>query len=342
MNAVLHPDRETERLDALYRYLQLDSEPDDAFDFLTGAAAEICGVPFASVTLVDRDRVWVKSGVGVARGDVPRAESYCALAIMEERLLDIPDLSQHARSATMTLVRQQFGAQMYAGAVLETGDGHHIGTLCVMDTRPRQLSERQKLLLTGLARQAMALIELRAHERLLKAALARAEYLAATDVLTGLANRRVLFERLDSELARSRRHGTPLSLVLIDLDHFKRINDTYGHAAGDTVLRNVGAMLAASVRAVDIAGRYGGEELCILLPQTALQGALSFAESIRATLAALTHDVGGAAITATASLGVASTETGDCEAGELFSKADGALYAAKHGGRNRVVAMPAE
>jgi diguanylate cyclase (GGDEF)-like protein len=339
MNTILHPDTEARRLDALYRYLQLDSGRDPAFDLLAEAAAEICSVPYASVTLVDRDRVWIKSGVGLEPGDVPRAESYCSLAIMQDGLLEIPDLSQDARTAGMTLVRREFGAQMYAGAVLVTGDGYHIGTLCVMDRQPRHLTQRQKHLLSGLARQVMTLIELRAHERLLKDALERAEYLAATDVLTGLVNRRVLFERLDSELARCRRYGTPLAMVLIDLDHFKNINDTFGHAAGDTVLRNVGALLTASVREVDIAGRYGGEEMCILLPQTSLQGALTFAENIRRALAAVSHDVAGTALTATASLGVAGTETGDCDAGELFSQADRALYAAKHGGRNRVMSV---
>jgi diguanylate cyclase (GGDEF)-like protein len=336
MHDVLDPEVEVPRLAALYRYLQLDSERDPAFDLLTEAAVEICGVPFASVTLVDRDRVWVKASVGLERGSVPRSESYCARAILEEHLLEIPDLAQDAATASMTMLRQQFGAQMYAGAVLETGDGYHIGTLCVMDKQPRHLTERQRQLLTGLARQAMALIELRAHERLLKEALERAEYLAATDVLTGLLNRRVLFERMETELARCRRYGTPLSVVMIDLDHFKRINDTHGHAAGDTVLRNVGALLAASVRTVDIAARYGGEEMCILLPQTGLQGALAFAEALRSKLSAQTHDIGGATITATASLGVASTEFVECDAHALFSKADSALYAAKHGGRDCV------
>lgn len=340
MYTVLRPEAEGLRIDALYRYLQLDSERDEAFDLLTEAAVEICGVPYAAVTLVERERVWIKAGVGLEQSSLPRSESYCSQAILEDHFLEIPDLSQDERTASMTLLRHQFGAQMYAGAVLETGDGHHIGTLCVMDKHPRHLTERQKYLLTGLARQAMALIELRAHERLLKEALERAEYLAATDVLTGLVNRRVLFEGLKTELARCQRYGTPLSMVLIDLDHFKNINDTFGHAAGDTVLRNVGALLAASVRAVDIVGRYGGEEMCILLPQTGLQGALTFAENIRGKLSALLHEIGQTSIAVTASLGVASTENGIADESDLFNKTDSALYAAKHGGRNCVRSAP--
>jgi diguanylate cyclase (GGDEF)-like protein len=335
-------DIEAPRLEALYRYLQLDSARDAAFDLLTEAAAVICGVPYAAVTFVDHDRVWIKSGVGLCQGDMPRSESYCARAILEQNMLDLPDLSQDARGAGMTLVRREYGAQMYAGAVLVTGDGYHIGTLCVMDRQPRFLTERQKQLLAGLAGQVMALVELRAHERTLKQALEKAEYFASTDVLTGLFNRRVLFERLDQELARCRRYGGALSIVLIDLDHFKHINDTHGHAAGDVVLRNVGKLIAGSVREVDIAGRYGGEELCILLPQTMIGGALAFAEALRAKLAALVHEVDGATIHATASLGVACTEALGLDAGALFKATDRALYAAKQGGRNCVIAGSAE
>ena len=340
MSTVLNREIESQRLDALYRYLLLDSERDATFDLLTEAAAEICAVPYAAVTLVDRDRVWIKAGVGMERGNLPRDEAYCSYAIMQERLLAIPDLSRAADLAGLTLVRRELGAQMYTGAVLKTHDGYHIGTLCVMDKQPHDLTARQKDLLAGLACQAMALIELRAHERMLRAALERAEFLASTDVLTGLVNRRTLFERLDAELARCRRYGTPLSMVLIDLDHFKHINDTFGHSAGDLVLRNVGALLNESVRAIDTAGRYGGEEMCVLLPQTSMSGALAFAENIRHKLSRQSHEIGERTITVTASLGVASTVNGAFAAADLFSKVDSALYAAKHGGRDCVMCAP--
>ncbi|HEY9100548.1 sensor domain-containing diguanylate cyclase [Chitinimonas sp.] len=331
---------EAKRLEALYRYLQLDTVPDPAFDLLAEAAAEICDVPYASVSLVDRDRVWRKAGYGLAGGtETSREESYCSRAIQHD-FLEIPDLANDAATAHMSLVRRDVGAQMYAGASLVTTDGYHIGTLCVLNTKTGVLSERQKHILRGLAGQVMSLIELRAHERSLQEALQRAEYLAATDVLTGLANRRALFEKLEHELARCRRYGTPLSAVLIDLDHFKRVNDEHGHDAGDLVLRNVGQLITASIRSVDIAARYGGEELCVLLPQTAQQGALAFAEALRGKLAALQHELGSTTITVTASLGVASVDPAlDCDAAQLIKAADQALYAAKDGGRNQVVAQ---
>lgn len=339
MNAVVlgsAPELEAKRLDVLYSYLQLDTARDAAFDLLAEAAAEICQVPYAAVTLVDRDRVWVKAGVGMQQGDVPRNESCCSKAIMQSEFLEIPDLSKDSRTNTLTILPRDLGAQMYAGANLVTTDGFRIGTLCVMDKQPRQLSERQKHILAGLAGQVMSLIELRAHERTLKEALERAEFLASTDVLTGLQNRRMLFERLNQEVARSRRYKTPLSAVLVDLDHFKLINDTHGHAAGDLVLKNVGQAIGKSVRTVDIAARYGGEEFCILLPQTGLDGAMSFAEALCKKLGELTHNFDGKQLTVTASVGVASTQSSPCDASNLINTADVALYASKDGGRNRV------
>ncbi len=334
----LAPDVEQRRLDALYRYLQLDSVRDEAFDLLTETAAEICNAPYATVSLVDRDRVWIKSGVGMTQGAaVPREEACCARAIVVEGdFLEIPDLSADARTHDMTLLRREHGTRMYAGASLVTADGYRIGTLCVMDKQPRELTERQRHILAGLAKQVMALIELRAHERMLKDALARAEYLASTDVLTGLTNRRVLFERLDQETARCRRYGTPLSAVLIDLDHFKRINDTHGHAAGDAVLKKVGQLIGSSVRELDIAARYGGEEMCVLLPQTGLEGAMSFAQAMRRKLAELTFEFDGVEVQVTASFGVASTEGLQSDGQALLKAADVALYSSKREGRNRV------
>lgn len=337
----LLPEAESKRLEALYRYLQLDSAQDPAFDLLAEAAAEICDVPYASVSLVDRDRVWRKAGFGLSGNtETPREESYCSRAI-SQGFLEIPDLGNDAATASMSLVRRSTGAQMYAGASLVTTDGYHIGTLCVLDTQTRVLSERQKHILRGLAGQVMSLIELRAHERTLQEALRQAEYLASTDVLTGLSNRRALFEKLEHELARARRYGTPLSAVLIDLDHFKRINDTYGHDAGDLVLRNVGKLILGSVRSVDVAARYGGEEICVLLPQTGAEGAQAFAEALRKKLASLPHQLGSTAITMTASLGVSSIgHSAQCDAAQLIKAADLALYAAKSGGRDRVMVEP--
>lgn len=167
---------------------------------------------------------------------------------------------------------------------------------------------------------------------------AQLESLSVTDVLTGLANRRRLMARLDEEVERARRYKTPLSVVMIDIDHFKLVNDTYGHAMGDEVLRNIGAMLKASVRATDLAARYGGEELTLVLPHTDIPAALQVAESLRMKFSEIEHGQHGVTLRKTASMGLAARDgQGDMpDAEELLRMADKALYRAKQGGRNRV------
>ncbi len=167
---------------------------------------------------------------------------------------------------------------------------------------------------------------------------AQLEDLSVTDALTGLANRRRLMTRLEEEVQRARRFRTPLSVVMIDIDHFKQVNDTHGHAMGDEVLRNIGTLLKAGVRATDLAARYGGEELTLVLPHTDAPGAFLVAEGLRQKFADLEHHLDGVSLNKTASMGVA-TRDGQTEvpsAEELLKHADEALYRAKQGGRNRV------
>ena len=167
---------------------------------------------------------------------------------------------------------------------------------------------------------------------------AQLEALSVTDVLTGLANRRRLMTRLDEEVQRARRYKTPLSVVMIDIDHFKLVNDTYGHAMGDEVLRNIGAMLKASVRTTDLAARYGGEELTLVLPHTDIPAAIQVAENLRQKFADMVHELDGASLQKTISMGVAARD-GQSEiphAEDLLKHADEALYRAKQSGRNRV------
>jgi len=156
------------------------------------------------------------------------------------------------------------------------------------------------------------------------------------DPLTGLYNRRFMEETLERELARARRTHACLSVIMLDLDHFKRLNDNYGHPAGDSVLRAVSALLLGALRASDIACRFGGEELIVILPDCALEGAVARAEAIRAEFAAMTLHELGQPLTVTASFGVSSTAVCGADQSLLLKAADTALYKAKQGGRNRV------
>lgn len=163
---------------------------------------------------------------------------------------------------------------------------------------------------------------------------------AATDALTGLVNRRELDHRLNQEVARARRYGEQLSVVMMDIDRFKDINDSHGHASGDAMLRAVGVLLKSELRAADIAGRFGGDEFVLVLPNTGKTDAWAVAEKMRAALAQLNLPQVSEPIRTTASLGVASLSESLSHPDELLDAADKALYRAKRAGRNRVELAP--
>jgi diguanylate cyclase (GGDEF)-like protein len=192
--------------------------------------------------------------------------------------------------------------------------------------------------LPSAAQSGLAMLALQAAEALLRARLyEQAERLATTDGLTGLFNRRALDEHLSARFAEAVRYQRPLSFVLLDIDHFKKVNDNHGHPAGDAVLRGVAEVLAGQARATDRAARYGGEEMALLLPETDLAGALVIAERARAAVERASHDTESGALSVTASFGVSSVPAaGIGTPAQLLEAADQALYRAKQGGRNRV------
>jgi two-component system cell cycle response regulator len=171
-----------------------------------------------------------------------------------------------------------------------------------------------------------------------KADNARLEALAHTDPLTHLLNRRALTIRLSAELERVRRYNSPLTMLLIDLDHFKMVNDTYGHLVGDEVLRGIAMILQRSLRSVDMVARYGGEEFVVVLPETSEQGAVAFAERIRQRVEQHAFEAERAnTARVTVSIGVSCFPAPHVESvDDLFARADAALYRAKEKGRNRV------
>lgn len=173
-------------------------------------------------------------------------------------------------------------------------------------------------------------------ERMVQERTNEIERISKTDKLTGLANRCALEEKLDMEYKRATRYRHDLSLSVIDLDYFKRVNDNYGHLAGDTVLREVGQRLQNLLRDTDFIGRYGGEEFVVIFPETSLDDALNIAEKLRCHLAAEPVLVEGKALYISASLGVAALNPGHQGYKDIFAEADKALYFSKSSGRDRV------
>lgn len=163
-----------------------------------------------------------------------------------------------------------------------------------------------------------------------------AENLARCDALTGVLSRRALFEALDAEVARAQRHNIALSCLMIDIDRFKIFNDTYGHQFGDKILQRIAQVISGHCRINDHLGRYGGEEFLIILPETRIDGATTFAERVRSAVAETSLDQIEDRVTL--SIGVAEWRDGDGSASRLISQADRALLEAKAAGRNRTMA----
>ena len=190
--------------------------------------------------------------------------------------------------------------------------------------------------------EAMNIKQIQSLNRELESANRELTQLATRDSLTGLVNVRVFREQLDVEIKRASRNGSTLALLLIDIDYFKKVNDSYGHQAGDAVLRAVGQLLRDMVRATDCAARYGGEEMAVLLPETSQQQAYRVAEKIRKLVMLESIEFDDQTLEVTVSIGVtADTVTPDYDGETLIKRADEALYNAKGAGRNRVEIMAA-
>jgi len=225
-------------------------------------------------------------------------------------------------------------------AVIAEDAGSRNGTSVngVLLTAPRTLVDGDKLQLGR-----GTILKFTYHDALDDSYQQRMVESALRDPLTRLYNKRYFDDRLDAELRFARRHGTSLALLMVDVDHFKRVNDQRGHLAGDCVLREIALALAQAVRNEDVVARYGGEELVVLSRAIGDEGALNLAERLRRVVEALAVTVdAGPAMRVTVSIGVAVHPTVDAaSADQLFAAADKALYAAKDAGRNRVCVAPA-
>ena len=246
------PDNEDDRLAALHALGLLDTEAEEHFDRITRLAQRVLGVPIALVSLVDGDRQWFKSRVGLEPQETSRDASFCAHAIVDDaQVFVVPDATVDHRFSDNPLVVGQPEIRFYAGSPIAAPDGSKLGTLCVIDRVPRQLDAADEQALRDLAAIVERELEVRQSTMI--------------DPLTGVYNRRG-FELLAAHVFRTaRRQAVPVSIVYLDLDGLKVVNDGQGHRAGDALIVRAADTLTATFRDSDVVARLGGDEFAVLL-----------------------------------------------------------------------------
>lgn len=322
--------QERRRLEVLERLQILDTGPEARFDRIVEMTSRLFGAPICLITLLDEQRQWFKARHGVEIKETPRSQAFCDHAIRQTDVMVVEDASQDARFAANPMVTEAPHIRFYAGAPLLTQDGYALGTLCIIDQQPRQLTPLQRTILADLAAIVIDEMELRQANRELS-------LLAHTDPLTAILNRRSFLTLAERELGRLRRTSSPACLLVIDIDHFKQINDRLGHEAGDRALMMFARRLSEEIRVQDVFARLGGEEFGLILPDTNPTQAHAAAERLRRAVEAVAFDLDGISLTLTISIGISTLQLDQGGIGGAMRRADAALYGAKHAGRNQVM-----
>lgn len=305
----------------------LDTPPEESFDRITRLASFALDVPIALVSLVENSRQWFKSKQGIEACETPIEQSFCAHAILHDEVFVVPDASTDLRFVENPLVTGNPGIRFYAGMPLKMADGVRVGTVCVIDRKPRELKTHEEQILRDLASLAVHELELR-----------RA---ASCDPLTGAWNRRMLELVADREFAAAERLGRPFSVAVMDIDHFKAINDRYGHDTGDAALVRFASRFRDVMRVDDWLFRIGGEEFATILTGYVSDTAALALERFRVALAEtdIPHPDGSFRMTVSIAVIDATDDSGRRSGPlpRLLERADAGLYRAKTEGRNRIL-----
>ncbi len=314
---------EAARMRALLRYSVLNSSSEPQFESIVDLIQQTLRVPMCAVSFIDQDDQWLKAERGLGISQVPRHNTFCNHAIRQDDPLVIPDAKNDPRTADHDQVCGPPHIRSYLGIPLRTVEGYHVGSVCVLDTTPRDFSPSEIAILSRFAGLVVENLELR--------------MMASTDALTGLRTRRDWQERVRREIKLMENGELPLSVAILDIDHFKVVNDTHGHPIGDLVLAELSSILQSNLRSTDLVGRIGGEEFVVALSGTGPKEALVVLERIRREVArALMPPPVPQDVRVTISGGIAQlrpNETLD----DVYLRADTALYSAKSAGRNQIV-----
>lgn len=331
---------DAERISALNRMNLLSMPAEADIDRIVQFAGEYFGTPIALFSLIDHDRQWFKSRFGLDVPETPRNISFCGHAIAQEEAFVVDDAAKDSRFSDNPLVTGGPKVGFYAGMPIKAPDGQNVGTLCIIDQAPRHFSDHDRERLRDFAWWLQLALDKRVlseSQQELVVELDQAKRESMLDPMTQTWNRRGFAELAKREIAKARRANKPLALIMIDIDHFKRINDTFGHPEGDKTIITLARLLRSGSRTTDVLARLGGEEFAILMPEIGRDDALRLSESLRQMVEVGSNINGGKGFTI--SVGVKWVELLNADVNEdvLVALADKALYEAKQSGRNRVV-----
>ena len=316
----------------------IDTPADPYLDTLVRVVREVFEVKTVLVSLIDHDRQWFKSRIGLEITETPRTISFCAHAILGTQPLIVEDTYNDLRFHDNPVVVNNPQIRFYAGQPLFSQEGQPLGTLCLIDPTPRQLTDKQVRLFIDMATLVEGYLKLRhvsEQTAQLRAALSREQRKTMLDPLTQLWNRAGLNHFLPRQQEQADDLGLQLGVLFCDLDYFKKVNDSHGHAAGDQVLWETARRISAAVRPQDVVTRSGGEEFVVLLHVHDEHELLQIAERIRNALHKEPITIDELQLNLTISIGAALR--GPLEpATATMNRADQALYQAKGNGRNRV------
>ncbi|MEA5416122.1 sensor domain-containing diguanylate cyclase [Synechococcus sp. BA-132 BA5] len=312
------PDNEAERQAALEEQHILDTESDEDFNRITRLASQMLGVPTALISLVDRQRQWFLSRVGLEATETPRDLAFCAHAICSDEVMVVNDATEDERFKDNPMVTGNPHIRFYAGVPLQTRSGFNLGTLCVISPQPRQLAAHEHQLLQDLAGMVLHHMESR-----------RNSYRCT---LTGLQNRRPFYEAGQREFQRARQSGEPLTLMLFGLDEFPGFCRRFGQQHGDRVLQEVARQLQTDFGQGALYARVSEDEFAVLDTGPEGQQTVALAEAVRSALSVQGWMVEGVRLLLPLSLGTACLSAADSGFKDLFRRAEAALKQARlHG-----------
>ncbi len=320
------PVDEEQRLRDLERYGVFEADSDEHFDRILDLAGAIFQTPIVAISLVEADRQWflAQRGLDTVR-ETPREMAFCAHAIAHDEVMVVPDARSDERFRSNPLVSSDPHIRFYAGAPLQTPEGHNLGTLCVIDREPRDLNQEQRQLLHRLAQLAMRELELRR--------------LAHLCPVTGLPTRRSFLTIAEREFERSRRDHRPLSLLLFDIDNLRSINNRWGHEAGDRVLADVVRLARTFLKEEDFAARLGDGEFALLLVGIDGDQAMGLADGLRTAVAHMPGVYTHSDFRLHISGGLTALAPSDRRFTDLMGRASRALELAKGNGRNQIASL---